>query len=229
MSNTSNNPITNDDNDDDNDDDDDDDGDDNDNDDDDDDQDNDDQPSSHQQTVKTKIIKCKTNNQLIQMPSYNILTSNGSSSTNLRTIDSPNEHTSIKLHIRRVCSPPSTDSASIHPTSNLLMQSSNEFNEISTMTTKIFPRKFFNSNETSIQRRLVSTRRTSLVEPDSYHTSSSVYTLSNSLVTNHTSIYDENSLKKPANKRKTNTDPQEKKRAKVNSRTIKQTTLNSSK
>ena len=44
-----------------------------------------------EQSVKTKIIKCKTNNQPIQMPSYNILTSNGptvsSSSNSISNID----------------------------------------------------------------------------------------------------------------------------------------------
>ncbi|CAF5129309.1 unnamed protein product, partial [Rotaria magnacalcarata] len=84
---------------------------------------NDNDDDDAQQSVKTKIIKCKTNNQQASTSSYNILTSNCStSSTTIHSIDVPNEHTSIKLHIRRVCSPSSNDTVLIHPTTNLLLQ-----------------------------------------------------------------------------------------------------------
>lgn len=201
-----------------------------------------------EQSVKTKIIKCKTNNQPIQMPSYNILTSNGptisSSSNSISTLTNfpstttstsnvhhsleiPSEHTSIKLHIRRVCSPSSSnDTLAIHPTSNLLCQTSSSsslvMNDLPSqqqqqiLTTKIIPRQFFNSTDfTSQTRRFVSTRRTSLVDNDGTAT----FTL-----TKTTNISDENILKKPAGrslsqKRKTIVDSQEKKRTKLTSRT----------
>jgi hypothetical protein len=194
-----------------------------------------DNDDDEQQPFKTKIIKCKTNNLQSPTPSYNILTSNGSSSTTIRSIDVPNEHTSIKLHIRRVCSPSSNDTTSIYPTTNLLSQQSNESNDQQS-TTKIIPRKFFNSNEisnnkssTTIPRRLISTRRTSLVETDQCHISSSIYDLPKPLITNHTNIYDENTLKKQIpNKRKSLTDQHDKKRTKLTSKTIKTPTNNTS-
>lgn len=195
-----------------------------------------------QQALKTKIIKCKTNNQQIQMPSYNILTSNGSPSASMRSIDPPNEHTSIKLHIRRVCSPSSTDSTSIHPTSNLLSQPSADFNDLAAQPTKLISRQFFNSNDIStsrsppiVSRRLISTRRSSLIDTDSYHTSSSIYTLQKAPINNNEiHVHDENTLKKPAtkttgNKRKTFTEQQEKKRTKSTPRPIKAPTNNASK
>ena len=203
-----------------------------------------------QQSVKTKIIKCKTNNQQIQMPSYNILTSNAPPppplpppppANNLNhSMDIPNEHTSLKLHIRRVCSPSSlSDTLAIHPTSNLLCQSLNEHDSSQTsqqiLTTKIIPRKFFNSNDLinartpmTLPRRLISTRRTSLVETDIYQqNSTSIYTLTK------TNISDENMMKKPvgrplSQKRKTLTEQQEKKRTKLTTRTTKSTTNTSS-
>ena len=189
---------------------------------DDDDDDDDDQHPS----VRTKIIKCKTNNQQVQMPSYNILTSNGSASTSLRSIDMPNEHASIKLHIRRVCSPSSTDPHSLNATTNLLSHPhSDDVAAVEPqLTSKIIPRQFFNSNEfpnsrcsTSIPRRLITTRRTSLVDMDSYHSSTSIYNLSRPTVNNHTNIYDENALKKPTEttKRKSLNDQHEKKRTRL--------------
>ncbi|CAF1123876.1 unnamed protein product [Adineta steineri] len=197
----------------------------------------DDDDDDEQQSVKTKIIKCKTNNQQAQTPSYNILTPNGSSSsssssTAIRSIDVPTEHTSIKLHIRRVCSPSSNDTVSIPPTTNLLSQQSNDSNEQQQQqsTTKIISRKFFNSNEVTnnnkISRRPISTRRTSLIEIDS----SSIYDLPKTLINNHMSVSDENILKKPTktygNKRKVLNEQQEKKRTKLTSRTVKQQTNN---
>ncbi|CAF4971489.1 unnamed protein product, partial [Rotaria magnacalcarata] len=68
-----------------------------------------------EQHIQSKIIKCKTNNQQTDLSSYNVLTENGTTSTTIHSIDVPNEHTSIKLHIRRVCSPspsPPTDTLS---------------------------------------------------------------------------------------------------------------------
>ena len=189
--------------------------------------------SSHQQTVKTKIIKCKTNSQQIPMNSYNILTSNGTSPNNLHSVENPNEYASIKLHIRRINSRSSTDLPSIPPMNNLLTPTGTELNEISSLPTKVLPRQFFNSNETlsprstsAVSRRLVSTRRTSLVETDSYHTSAAIYTLAKPLASNHTNIYDENMLSKTnhqqktvGTKRKTINDQQDKKRTKTNGKT----------
>ncbi|UJR36636.1 hypothetical protein I4U23_029355 [Adineta vaga] len=179
-----------------------------------------------QQPVKTKIIKCKTNNQQAQTPSYNILTANGSSSSSssssstvIRSHDIPNEHTSIKLHIRRVCSPPSNEPVPVHP------QQSIDSNEQIQSTTKIVSRKFFNSNEVihnKTARRPISTRRTSANETDS----SSIYDLPKSSVNNHTNVHDENSLKNQiskanGNKRKFFNEQQEKKRTKLATRTVK--------
>jgi len=182
--------------------------------------------------MKSKIIKCKTNNQQNQLSSYNILTQNGSSSTTIRSIDVPNEHASIKLHIRRVCSPSSsTETLSIHPTTNLLSQpqQSNELNDQSAT------KKFLNPNpETNnISRRIITTRRTSLVESDLSHITSSVYDLSKPTINNHNSIYDENTLKKQTTKtngfkRKFQNEQQEKKRQKLTTKTIKQSTNNTS-
>jgi len=137
--------------------------------------------------TKSKIIKCKTNN------SYNILSPNGLSSTTIRSIDVPNEHTSIKLHIRRVCSPSSsTETLSIHPTCQ--PQQSNELNDQSST------RKFFNTNSEK-SRRIITTRRTSLIESD---------------LSNITSSYDENTFKKPNGfKRKFENDHKEKKQQKL--------------
>jgi hypothetical protein len=185
-----------------------------------------------QHSVKTKIIKCKTNNQQAQTSSYNILTPNGSSATAIRSIDVPNEHTSIKLHIRRVCSPSSNDTGSINPTTNLLSQQSTDTNEQQS-TTKIISRQFFNSNEITnnkLSRRPISTRRSSLIETNS----SSIYDLPKPIINNHTNIYDENTLKNQTtktseNKRKALNDQQDKKRTKLTSKTIKHQTNNNSK
>ena len=165
------------------------------------------------QHIKTKIIKCKTNNQQIQPNSYNILTSNGS--TTQRSNDNPTEHTSLKLHIR-VCSPSATDT----PTS---IHDSTEHHQL---PTKIISRKFFNSNELTHSkqqqqqqpRRFTSTRRTSLIETDS----PSIYDLPKTQRT--TTISDENNLKKVNdNKRKFTHESQEKKRSKLpTNRTSKQ-------
>ena len=196
----------------------------------------DDNDEDEQQSVKTKIIKCKTNNQQAQTSSYNILTAaNGSPSTTVRSIDVPNEHTSIKLHIRRVCSPSSNDTVSIHPTTNLLSQPANDVSEQQSPT-KIISRQFFNSNEITnekVSRRFISTRRSSLIETDQYHTSSSIYDLPKTIMNSQTNIYDENTLKKQTtklngNKRKSLTEQQEKKRSKLTSRTIKPQTNNTS-
>ena len=159
--------------------------------------DDDDDDDDEQQHVKTKIIKCKTNN------SYNILTSNGSSTTDVST-----EHTSLKLHIRRVHSPPINDSTPA--------------NDVNDQQTKIVSRKFFNSNELTnpkTSRRLISTRRRSLIETDS-----SIYDLPKTIVHNHLNIYDENTLKKSnGNKRKLSNEQQEKKRTKLTTRTTNTT------
>ncbi|CAF0901297.1 unnamed protein product [Adineta steineri] len=195
------------------------------------------------QHIKSKIIKCKTNNQQSQISSYNILTSNGSSSTTIRSIDVPNEHTSIKLHIRRVCSPSSsTETLSIHPTTNLLFQSQqpNELNE--QLTPKIIPKQFFNTTtestttssstttstiQNNIPRRVISTRRTSLIETDFSHITTSLQELPKPIIHNHNNIYDENTLKKQTTKtngykRKSQNEQQEKKRQKLTTKTIKQ-------
>ncbi len=195
------------------------------------DNDDDEQQQQQQHPVKTKIIKCKTNNQQVQTSSYNILTPNGSSSsTTIHSIDVPNEHTSIKLHIRRVCSPSSNDSS----TTNLLSQQSNDLNDHQS-TTKIISRKFFNSNElitnTKISRRLIPTRRRSLIDTDQCHLSSSIYDLPKPIINNHINIYDENTLKKSTtklneNKRKLLNEKQDNKRTKLTSRTIKQSINN---
>jgi hypothetical protein len=176
-----------------------------------------DNDDDEQQPVKTKIIKCKTNNQQAQTSSYNILTPNGSSSTTIRSIDVPNEHTSIKLHIRRVCSPSPNETGSIHSTTNLLSQQSSNDQQ---STTKIISRKFFNSNElinNKISRRLPTTRRSSLIETDQYQTSSSIYALPIPIIHNHTNIYDENTLKTKlnGNKRKLLNEQQDQKRTKL--------------
>ena len=220
----------------------------------------DDDDDQQQQSVKTKIIKCKTNNQQNSISSYNILTPNGSSSSSTvatRSIDVPNEHASIKLHIRRVYSPSSNELTTIHPTTNLLSQQSNDFNDQQllplplqlplpqptttiTTTTKIISRKFFNSDElinNKNARRLIGTRRKSLLDIDQSQSSSSssIYDISKPIINNHINIYDENSLKKPTtitkthgNKRKFTNEQQEKKRTKLTSRTIKQLTNNNS-
>ncbi|CAF1386289.1 unnamed protein product, partial [Adineta ricciae] len=191
------------------------------------DNDDDDDDDDQQQAVKTKIIKCKTNNQQAQTSSYNILTANGSSSTAIHSLDVPNEHTSIKINIRRVCSPSSNEPAPVNPSSaNHLPQRSIDSTEQTPSATKIISRKFFNSNEltnTKTSRRPIATRRTSLIEADS----SSIYDLPKTLVNNHTTVYDENSLKNQimkmnGNKRKVFNEQQEKKRTKLTTRTVKQ-------
>ncbi|CAF0878475.1 unnamed protein product [Didymodactylos carnosus] len=90
--------------------------------------------------LNTRIIKCKSslksqlpshlvhNPQIrqIQMPSYNILSQQTALPTvtpGYRSIEVPNEHTSIKLHIRRVCSPTETVTT---PTTNLLHHNSSK-------------------------------------------------------------------------------------------------------
>lgn len=179
------------------------------------------------------MIKCKTNNQQSQASLYNILPTNNSLSTatmtttttttttTIRSIDVPNEHTSIKLHIRRVCSPSSsssssmvtpTETSSINPTTNLLYQS----NEKS--PTKLVGRKFFEPDNKS-SRRVITTRRTSFIESD--------LALINASINNHINIYDENTLKKSVTKtngykRKIPNDQQEKKRQKLTPKTTKQ-------
>ncbi|UJR09492.1 hypothetical protein I4U23_013730 [Adineta vaga] len=194
------------------------------------------------QHVKSKIIKCKTNNQQSQISSYNVLTSNGSSSTTIRSIDVPNEHASIKLHIRRVCSPSSsTETLSIHPTTNLLYQSQQTSETIEPSTPKIIPRQFFNTNSdlnsksattNTSSRRIISTRRTSLIESDLSHITSSMYELPKPIIHNQSSIYDENTLKKQTTKtngykrKSLNEQQQEKKRQKLTTKTIKQQTNN---
>jgi hypothetical protein len=150
------------------------------------------------------------------------MSSYGSSST-IHSIDVPNDHASIKLHIRRVCSPSSsTETLSIHPTTNLLFQSpqQNEFSE--QLTTKIIPRKFFNTNQSSHEK--ITTRRASLIESDLPPITSTIYDLSKPIVNNHSSIYDENTLKKQTTKtngykRKSQNEQQEKKRQKLTTRT----------
>lgn len=190
----------------------------------------DDDDDDQQQPVKTKIIKCKTNNQQAQASSFNILTANGSTSTAIRPHDVPNEHTSIKINIRRVCSPSSNEPVPVHPSAtNHLPQRSTDSIEQIPSTTKIISRKFFNSNEltnTKTSRRPIATRRTSLIEVDS----SSIYDLPKALVNNHTNVHDENSLKNQinGNKRKVFNEQQEKKRTKLTSRTVKQQTNNTS-
>ncbi|CAF1094623.1 unnamed protein product [Rotaria sordida] len=191
-----------------------------------------------EQHIQSKIIKCKTNNQQNQIPSYNILTSNCTSSssststTTMRSIDVPNEHASIKLHIRRVCSPSSsTETLSINPTTptNLLYHQTNEQS-----TNKIISRKFFNTNtetnnNNNKSRRIITTRRTSLIESDlSSHLNSTNYDHSKTIM----NIYDENTLKKQTTtkpngyKRKLQNDQQEKKRQKLTNKITKQQTNN---
>ncbi|CAF1150826.1 unnamed protein product [Adineta ricciae] len=193
------------------------------------------------QHMKSKIIKCKTNNQQSQISSYNVLTSNGSSSTTIRSIDVPNEHASIKLHIRRVCSPSSsTETLSIHPTANLLYQSQQTNEPAEPTTPKVIPRQFFNTNSdlnmksataSTNSRRVISTRRTSTIESDLAQIASSMYELPKSNVHNHNSIYDENTLKKQTTKtngykRRSPNEHQEKKRQKLTTKTAKQPTNN---
>ncbi|CAF3559365.1 unnamed protein product [Rotaria sp. Silwood1] len=179
-----------------------------------------------EQHIQSKIIKCKTNNQQNQISSYNILTSNSTSSTTIRSIDVPNEHTSIKLHIRRVCSPSSsataaaTETLSINPTTNLLYQTNEQ------STTKIISRKFFHTNtelsNNNLSRRLLTTRRRSLIESDLTNYDHSKIIMN---------IYDENTLKKQTTKtngykRKLQNDQQEKKQQKLITKTTKQQTNN---
>lgn len=179
--------------------------------------DDDDDDDDQQQAVKTKIIKCKTNNQQAQTSAYNILIPNGSSPKSIRSIDVPNEHAAIKLHIRRVCSPSSTESSSTAI-------------ELPPATTKIISRQFFNSNEIPTDknsRRFISTRRTSSVDTEHYQSSSIIYDLPKTTLHNQLNIHDENTLKKPTTKRKSVNDLQEKKRTKLTtSRIIKQPTNN---
>lgn len=168
--------------------------------------------------MQSKIIKCKTNNQQNQHSSYNVLTSNGTSSTTIRSIDVPNEHTTIKLHIRRVCSPSSSSEAL---STNSTIAHSNEQTQ-----PKIISRKFFHtnpeSNNKSFTRRVISTRRTSLIETD--------LAKINSTITNHSNIYDENSFKKQTNdyKRKFSNDQQDKKRQRLAPKATKQSATNAS-
>jgi hypothetical protein len=187
------------------------------------------------QHMKSKIIKCKTNNQQSQISAYNILTPNGSSSTTIRSIDVPNEHASIKLHIRRVCSPSSsTETLSIHPTTNLLFQPQQSIESNEQPTPKIIPRKFFHTNDKSSpnntnSRRMITTRRTSLIESDLSHITSSIYDLPKPTILNHNNIYDENTLKKQkinGYKRKSLNEQQEKKRQKLTTKPIKQQQTN---
>ena len=183
----------------------------------------DDDDDTQQQAVKTKIIKCKTNNQPTQTSSYNVLIPNGSSSASIRSVDVPSDHAAIKLHIRRLCSPSSTDSSMTTSTST---PNKDSLEVQPQSTTKIIPRQFFNSNEMSTDkssRRFISTRRTSSVDIEHYQSSSSLYDLPKSVLHNQLHIYDENTLKKSTTKRKVPTvnDSQEKKRTKLTSRTTK--------
>ena len=141
-----------------------------------------------EQHLKSKIIKCKTNN---------ISSPNGSSSPTIRSIDVPNNFTSIKLHIRCGVPPPPPPSSS--KDTNLHSQT--------TMTTttdpipiKITPRQFFNTNSDSTiphSRRVITTRRTSLIESDL-----SQIPLPKTSI--QTSIPDENTLKKSTTTTKAN-------------------------
>ena len=192
--------------------------------------------------MKSKIIKCKTNNQQSQISAYNILAPNGLSSTTIRSIDVPNEHASIKLHIRRVCSPSSsTETLSIHPTTNLLLQPQQAIETTEQSTAKLVPRKFFHTNPEltnksstdHFQRQMITTRRTSLIESDLSHVTSSVYDLPKPIMHNFNNIYDENTLKKQTTKtngykRKSQNEQQEKKRQKLTAKAIKQQTNNTS-
>lgn len=179
------------------------------------DNDDDDDDDDQQQAVKTKIIKCKTNNQQAQTSAYNISLPNGSSPKSIRSIDVPNEHAAIKLHIRRVCSPSSSESSSTTMNKDSL--------ELPSATTKIISRQFFNSNEIPTEknsRRFISTRRTSSVDTEHYQSSSMIYDLPKTTLHNQLNIHDENTLKKPTTKRKSVNESQEKKRTKLTSRTI---------
>jgi hypothetical protein len=157
---------------------------------------------------KSKIIKCKTNNQ--SSSSYNISPPNGSSSpSTIRSIDVPNNHASIKLHIRRLYPPSSTTTTTETSSTagNLLCQTPQSTDQI--------PSKSINNS-----RRIIPTRRTSLIESDLSH-----ITLPTSTVHNNNSIPDENILKKQPNgfKRKFSLEVEDKKPTKSTSNSIVQT------
>jgi hypothetical protein len=153
--------------------------------------------------MKSKLIKCKTNNQL---SSYNISIPNGASSTTIRSIDVPNEHAAIKLHIRRRCPPSSsTETLSIHPT----------FND--QLTTQTILHTNAETKPNHLVRRIITTRRTSLIESDLSHITS---TIDDPPKTTINSIYDENTLKKQNGfKRKLHHEEQDKKRPKLSTKT----------
>lgn len=155
-----------------------------------------------EQHPKSKIIKCKTNN---------ISSPNGSSPPTIRSIDVPNKYTSIKLHIR--CGVPPTSFTETNQTSQTTTTTTNE-----SIPTKITPpRQFFNTNSDSMTnhtRRVITTRRTSLIESDL-----SQITLPKTSIP--TSVHDENILKKSTAtrtngfKRKSLDEQAEKKRQKI--------------
>ena len=111
----------------------------------------------------------------------------------------------------------------MNPTTNLLSCSNEQ------PSTNIISRKFFNTytNSTNnLPRRMIATRRASSMESNSTHMNSSIYNFSESTVNNHSSIYDENTLKKQATKangykRKLQNEQQDKKRQKLTIKTTK--------
>lgn len=148
------------------------------------------------QHLKSKIIKCKTNN---------ISSPNGSNSPTIRSIDVPNKYASIRLHIR--CGTPPTSSTDT---------------TIESIPTKITPRQFFNTNSDST-RRVITTRRTSLIESD----------LSQITLPKTTISTDENTLKKSTIaksngfKRKSPEEQAEKKRQRLTTNTSKYPSVSS--
>lgn len=156
-----------------------------------------------EQHLKSKIIKCKTNN---------ISSPNGSTSPTIRSIDVPNKYAAIRLHIR--CGAPPTSSTD----TDLLQQTTTD-----SIPTKIAPRQFFNTTSdgtTNYSRRVITTRRTSLIESDL-----SQITLPKTSIP--ASIPDENTLKKSTTtkpngfKRKSIEEQAEKKRQKLTTNTSK--------
>ena len=150
-------------------------------------------------------------------------------SPSIRSIDVPNEHAAIKLHIRRVCSPPPlirapAETRPIHSTTNLFFPSRQEHLSSSM---KITPRQWTYSNTDlqqndslnhfttfNVPRRMTATRRLSLAESDQSSRAA--------FIDHPRHIPDENTFKRASIRSIGN------KRQKVTTKTVKSTTSSSS-
>lgn len=190
---------------------------------------------------KHNMIHSRSKNASTQLVAFPPFAVNDFSSS-IRSIDVPNEHAKIKLHIRRVCSPPpliraSPETRSIHSTTNLFFPSHHDHlsspmrsipRQLSFSNTDLQQNDSFNhSTALGIPRRMTATRRLSLA--DNEHSFRSAF------IDHPMNIPDENTLEKATvrsmtNKRQVSSEQKEIKRQKLTTtKTVKTPTSSSSK